>query len=235
MGVTELGRELDVHKATASRLFATLADHGFLERDPVTDKYRIGYGLVSLAGAAIGNMDVVRTARPMLESLAEKTRETVNLGVISGDDVVYVDQVAGARSIVSVNWVGQRTPLHATSNGKVLLAWLPDGERDRLLAHHLERTTPHTLTDPAKLLVALKEVRTKGYAQTIEELEEGLNAVAAPIRAAEGDVIAALSVSGPAFRLRPVDMPRAARFTIEAAGAISRRLGYKDRGRSVAR
>ena len=234
MGVTELGRELDVHKATASRLFATLADHGFLERDPVTDKFRIGYGLVSLAGAAIGNMDVVRTARPMLESLAEKTRETVNLGVLSGDDVVYVDQVAGARSIVSVNWVGQRTPLHATSNGKVLLAWLPDTERDRLLAHHLDRATPHTLTDPAKLRVALQEVRTKGYAQTIEELEEGLNAVAAPIRAAEGDVIAALSVSGPAFRMRPVDLPRMARFTIEAAGAISRRLGYKERGRPAA-
>jgi DNA-binding IclR family transcriptional regulator len=233
MGVTELGRELEVHKATASRLFAALAEHGFLERDPVTDKYRIGYGLVSLAGAAIGNMDVVRTARPMLESLAEKTRETVNLGVLSGDDVVHVDQVAGARSIVSVNWVGQRTPLHATSNGKVLLAWLPDSERERLLSHHLARSTPRTLTDRAALRAALEEVRVKGYAQTIEELEEGLNAVAAPIHAAEGDVIAALSVSGPAFRLRPVDMPRMARFTIESANAISRRLGYKDRVRTA--
>jgi len=233
LGVTELGRELGVHKATASRLVATLAERGFLERDPVTDKFRVGYGLVSLAGAAVGNMDVVRTARPVLESLAGKTHETVNLGVLSGDDVVYVDQVTGARSIVSVNWVGQRTPLHATSNGKVLLAWLPDEERDRLLARPMDRATPKTITDPAKLLVALHEVRTKGYAQTVEELEEGLNAVAAPIFGGEGDVIAALSVSGPAFRMRPVDLPRMARFTVEAAAAISRRLGYVERRRSA--
>ena len=115
LGVTELGRKLDVHKATASRLIATLAERGFVERDPISEKYRLGFGLISLAGAAVGGNDLVRAARPILDDLAERTHETVNLGVLSGDSVVYIDQVTGTRSIVSVSWVGQRTPLHCTS------------------------------------------------------------------------------------------------------------------------
>ena len=234
LGVSELGRRLEVHKATASRLVATLAERGMVERDPVTEKYRLGFGLIRLAGAAMASMDLVRTARPILEDLAERTRETVNLGVLSGDAVVYIDQVTGTRSIVAVSWVGRRTPLHATSNGKMLLAHLDDRERDRLLVGPLDRTTPATITDPERLKVQLGEIRTRGYATTMEELEEGLNAVAAPIHSADGEVVAALSVSGPAFRMRPVDLPRVGRLTIEAATAISRRLGYVERRRPAA-
>ncbi len=231
LGVTELGRRLDVHKATASRLVATLAERGIVERDPVTEKYRLGFGLIRLAGAAMAGLDLVRTARPVLEELADRTRETVNLGVLSGDAVVYIDQVTGTRSIVAVSWVGRRTPLHATSNGKVLLAWLDPEELEHLLAGPLERSTPSTITDAATMRAQLGEIRVRGYAQTLEELEEGLNAVAAPIRRADGEVVAALSVSGPAFRMRPVDLPRVGHVTIEGATAISRRLGYMERRR----
>jgi DNA-binding IclR family transcriptional regulator len=233
-GVTELGRKLGVHKATASRLVATLAERGFVERDPITEKYRLGFGLIALAGAAVGANDLVRSARPIIEDLAERTRETVNVGVLSGDAVVYVDQVAGTRSIVSVNWVGQRTPLHCTSNGKVLLAFMREDARDRLLAEPLPRLTPRTITDPDRLRSQLTEIRARGYAQTMDELEEGLNAVAAPIRGMNGDLVAALSVSGPAFRMRGVDLPRIGRATAEAAAVVSRRLGHVDRGRPVA-
>jgi DNA-binding IclR family transcriptional regulator len=233
-GVTELGRKLNVHKATASRLVATLAERGFVERDPVTEKYRLGFGLIALAGAAMGGNDLVRTARPIIEDLAERTHETVNLGVVSGDAVVYIDQVTGTRSIVSVNWVGQRTPLHCTSNGKVLLASMSEPERARLLKAGLPRLTPKTITDPKVLRSQCTEIAARGYAQTMEELEEGLNAVAAPIRGMGGDVVAALSVSGPAFRMHGVDLPRFGRATAEAAAVISRRLGYVDRGRPAA-
>jgi IclR family acetate operon transcriptional repressor len=122
LGVTELGRRLGVHKATASRLASTLAEHGLIERDPATDKYRLGFALIHLAGAAMAGLDLVSTGRPILEDLAERTQETVNLGVLSGDSIVCIDQVTGTRSIVSVSWVGRRTPLHCTSNGKILLA-----------------------------------------------------------------------------------------------------------------
>jgi DNA-binding IclR family transcriptional regulator len=230
LGVTELGRKLGVHKATASRLIATLAERGFVERDPITEKFRLGFGLISLAGAAVGGNDLVRAARPILDDLAERTRETVNLGVLSGGSVVYVDQVTGTRSIVSVSWVGQRTPLHCTSNGKVLLAYATDAERDRLLRAPLTRLTPRTITDVKKLRAQLSEILVRGYSQTMEELEEGLNAVAAPVRGMGGDLIAALSVSGPAFRMRAVDLPRIGKLAADSALAVSKRLGFVDRG-----
>jgi DNA-binding IclR family transcriptional regulator len=179
----------------------------------------------------MAGLDLVRTARSILEELADRTRETVNLGVLSGDGVVYIDQVTGTRSIVAVSWVGRRTPLHCTSNGKVLLAHLDEVDRSRLLGGRLERSTPNTITDPSKLRAQLEEIRIRGYGQTMEELEEGLNAVSAPVRRADGEVIAALSVSGPAFRMRPVDLPRIGHLTMEAATAISRRLGYVERRR----
>jgi DNA-binding IclR family transcriptional regulator len=230
LGVTELGRKLGVHKATASRLIATLAERGFVERDPLTEKFRLGYGLISLAGSAVGGNDLVRAARPILDELAERTTETVNLGVLTGDSVVYVDQITGTRAIVSVSWVGRRTPLHCTSNGKVILAVSTEVERERLLRSPLTKLTPKTITDVRKLRAQLEEIRVRGYAQTMEELEEGLNAVSAPVRGMNGELVAALSVSGPAFRMRPVDLPRMGKLTAEAARAISRRLGYVERG-----
>lgn len=231
LGVTELGRRLGVHKATASRLAATLAAHGLVERDQLTDRYRLGLGLIRLAGTTMAGLDLVRTARPLIEDLAERTRETVNLGVLSGDSVTYIDQVTGTRAIVAVSWVGRRTPLHCTSNGKVLLAFMKDPERDRHLARPLEKLTDNTVTDRSQLLAQLKEVRTRGWAQTREELEVGLNAVAAPIRSSSGEVVAAVSVSGPAFRMRAIDLPGMARLTIESANAIGRRLGWSERPR----
>lgn len=229
LGVTELGRRLGVHKATASRLAATLAERGLVERDPATERYRLGFGLIRLAGAAMAGLDLVSSARPVLEDLAEETRETVTIAVLSGDDVVSIDQITGTRSIVSVSWVGKRTPLHTTSTGKILLAFMDDLERDRRLAQPLERATKRSLVDPAQLRTQLDDIRRRGYAQTLEELEEGLNAVAAPVRQADGEVVAALSVSGPAFRVRPVDLPRLGRLTIEASDKISRRLGHVER------
>ena len=229
LGVTELGRRLGVHKATASRLAATLAERGMLERDPANDRYRLGFGLIRLAGAAMAGLDIVSSSRATLEDLAERTHETITLGVLSGDEVVSIDQVTGTRSIVSVSWVGKRTPLHTTSTGKVLLAFMDDAERERRLARPLERATKRSVTDVATLRTQLEEIRRRGYAQTLEELEEGLNAVAAPVRQGDGEVVAALSVSGPAFRVRPVDLPRLGRLTIEAADAISRRLGHVER------
>jgi DNA-binding IclR family transcriptional regulator len=228
LGVSELGRQLGVHKATASRLAATLAGHGMLERNPLDGRYRLGFGILRLAAAAVADVDLVMLGRPVVEELAESTRETVNLGVRSGDGVVYIDQVNGARSIVSVSWVGRRTPMHCTASGKVLLAWMDDADRDRILSAPLERATEKTEVDPEALRAQLAEVRRRGWGQTVGELEEGLNAVAAPVFRGDGQLLAALSVSGPAFRLRAVDLARVARATMDAAAAVSRRLGFRE-------
>jgi DNA-binding IclR family transcriptional regulator len=226
LGVSELGRRLGVHKATASRLLSTLAERDLVERNPATDRYRLGFGLIRLAAVAGGRLDLVREARSVLERLAEQTGETVNLAALEGDEVIHLDQISAPRPIVTVNWVGRRTPLHCTSNGKVLLAHLPDPERRRLLARPLERLTTRTIVDRRDLERELEEVRGRGYAWTKEELEVGLNAVAAPVHDATGRVVAAVSVSGPAYRLRAAAVKRTARATVAAAEEISRRIGF---------
>jgi IclR family acetate operon transcriptional repressor len=233
LGITELGRRLGVHKATAFRLVSTLVEAGLLERDAVTDKYRPGFGLVRLATTAVAGLDLVRQARPVLERLAEDSQETVNLAVLDGPEVVNIDQVAGTHAVVSVNWVGRRTPLHCTSNGKALLAHLPDEERDRVLAGPLERRTPKTIVDPDVLRTQLLQARRRGYAYTIEELEVGLNAVASPVRGPGGGVVAAVSVAGPAYRVTPTRIPELARAIVRAAGEVSRRMGHAERRESV--
>jgi IclR family acetate operon transcriptional repressor len=234
LGVTELGRRIGVHKTTAFRLVSTLADAGLLERQTGTDKYRPGFGLVRLATTALADVDVVRQARPVLEVLAEATQETVNLAVLEGPEVVNVDQVAGSHAVVNVNWVGKRTPLHCTSNGKILLAHLPETDWDRALGRALERRTPRTVVDPQVLRAQLRQARARGYAYTIEELEVGLNAVAAPVQGPDRTVIAAVSVAGPAYRLTPERIPELARAVVDAGAEISRHMGHTERRESVA-
>ena len=226
MRVTDLARRLEVHKSTAFRLLSTLQEHGLVEQNPSTEKYRLGYGLVRLAGSVVAEVDLARASRPVLEELALRTGETVNLAILQGNQVVNIDQIAAPNVVVNVNWVGKQTPLHATSNGKVLLAHLPEAERRRLLDGTLPRLTPRTITDIRTLEKQLRRVIEDGYAFTLEELEIGLNAVAAPVHAADGRVQAAVSVAGPSYRVSPQRLNELGEMTRDAGEAISRRLGY---------
>ena len=129
-GVTEIAGELGVHKSTAFRLVATLERHGMVEQNEERGKYRLGVGVLRLAGATTARLDVVQEARPICRKLAADSGETVNIAVLSDRSALYLDQVAGQSALQSHNWVGQHIPLHATSNGKVLLSGLVVG-RDR--------------------------------------------------------------------------------------------------------
>lgn len=230
LGVSELGRRLNVHKATASRLLSTLARHGLVEQNPFTSRYRLGVSLVHLAAASSSRMDIVRQVRPVLEDLSERAKEAAGLAVLERGSVIYVDEVAAPWS-VGVSWVGRRAPFHCTSSGQVFLAWSRDRLLERALRKPLEGFTPATITDPDALRAELDLVRKRGYAKSVEEIEEGLVAVAAPIHQADGTVVAAMSLSGPAFRLRPQDVPRTGAMVAEAAEAASRRLGHTARRR----
>ena len=132
-----------------------------------------------------------------------------------------------------MNWLGRRTPVHCTASGKVILAFGPAAVRDRLLALPLERSTPHTITDRTALEAQLDETRAAGLARTHEELEVGLDAIAAPVYDAGGEVVAAVDVSGPSHRLRAEDRPELARLTQEAASDLSRRLGFRGSARGL--
>jgi DNA-binding IclR family transcriptional regulator len=224
-GVTEIAAELGVHKSTAFRLVATLESHGMVEQNEERGKYRLGVGVLRLAGATTARLDVVQEARPICRKLAADSGETVNIAVLSDRSALYLDQVAGQSALQSHNWVGQHIPLHATSNGKVLLSGLSADEVDSRLPK-LPSYTTDTVTSRARLRRELAEVRDQGYAVAVDELEVGLTAIAAPIRNAHGDVIASLSVSGPTFRLGEPRVKELVPVVQDAADEVSRRLGY---------
>jgi DNA-binding IclR family transcriptional regulator len=225
--VTEVAAEIAVHKSTAFRLLGALEERGLVEQDRDRGKYRLGFGIVRLAGAVSARMDITRHGRPVCERLAREIGETVNIAVAQAHYAVNVDQVPGAAAVTAQNWVGQLTPLHATSSGKILLAYLGGARRAELLAASgLERYTPSTITAPDRLEAELAKARDRGYATTVEEYELGLNAVAAPIRSQHGEVIAAVSASGPAYRFTAARLDEVAPALVAGADEISHRLGY---------
>ena len=228
-GVSEIAAELGVHKSTAFRLMATLENHDIVEQTEVRGKYRLGLGLVRLAGASSARLDVVQEARPVCRRLAAESGETVNLAVLSEGSALYVDQVSGMSGVPSHNWVGQHIPLHATSNGKVLLSGLEPAEVDLRLGDQLPELpayTHRTITSRAGLLRELDIVREQGYAVAADELEVGLTALAAPVRSAHGDVIASISLSGQTFRLPDPRVAELVPVVVAAGAEVSRRLGW---------
>jgi DNA-binding IclR family transcriptional regulator len=223
LGVTDVAGQLGIHKTTASRLLGTLALTGVIERDAVTRRYRLGARLVSLAGAAVTRLPVVSQARPELEHLAAVAAETANLAILDGAYVVYVDQVVPSQAVVMASWVGRRSPAHASSSGKVLLAFGDEAVREAVLSAPLERLTSNTITDPERLRILLEETRQRGYASGVGELEDGLVTVAAPVLV-QHRAVGAVSLSGPSFRIPPRDQPHLGRLLIDAAKAIARRM-----------
>ncbi len=226
-GVSEVAAEIDVHKSTAFRLLGALEARGLVEQAGERGKYRLGFGIVRLAGAVTGRIDITQQSRPVCEAMAEEIGETVNIAVLQEHYAVNLYQVRGPGAVTAQNWVGQLTPLHATSSGKILLAHLSTRERASLLsAGGLKKVTPHTITAKTKLEKNLAEARERGYVWALEELELGLHAMAAPIRNREGEVVAAVSASGPSYRLTEERLHELAPVLVKGAEEISHRMGY---------
>ncbi|MFI5805163.1 IclR family transcriptional regulator [Streptomyces sp. NPDC051561] len=226
-GVSEVAAEIDVHKSTAFRLLGALEARGLVEQASERGKYRLGFGLVRLAGAVTGRIDITQQGLPVCERLAEELGETVNIAVLQETYAINLCQARGPGAITAHNWVGKLTQLHATSSGKILLAHLPAKDRAALLADTgLPRATPHTLTSKSRLEKNLAEARRRGYAWTVEEYEVGLHAIAAPIRDRDGEVTAALSASGPSYRFTEERMHALAPVLIGGAQEISHRMGH---------
>jgi len=223
----EVARDLGVHRSTALRLLSTLERHALVERDPRTSKYRLGRRLPQLASVVTGELDLRFVARPVCERLAGLVGETVTLDVLDADEIVPIEQATGSTSVVSVNWLGRRTPVHCTASGKVIMAFAPIAVRQRLLARPLERRTPNTIVDRAELEEQLAAAFEAGFARTFQELEVGLDAIAAPVHSAHGEVVAAIDVPGTAHRLRADARRELVEQTREAAADLSRRLGYR--------
>jgi len=213
LGVAELSRLLGLHRSTVSRIAATLERAGFLSRE--RDGYRLGGEVVRLGALALSSLDLVTAMRPAMEQLARLSGETVNLAVPDGGHVLNVAEIPSAFILSSATgWTGRTTAPHAAANGKVLLAF---GALELDPTAPLERFTARTLTSRRELSRELALVRREGFATALSELEEGLAAVAAPVFDGNGRCVAALSVSGPEFRLGPEDLHRLGRLCAEAA------------------
>jgi DNA-binding IclR family transcriptional regulator len=224
--LAELVRQLGLNKTTAYRLLSALEAEGLVERG-ASDGYRLGPELVALGGRALGANDLREAARPALLALARETREAAHLELRVGAETLILDEALSDHRVGTSPSVGTRWPAHATSTGKVLLAALAPADLRSLLSFPLEALTPRTITDEAALQRELARVRDRGYATGIEELEPGFVAVAVPIRARDGHVVAALGIGGPRVRLDTDRLDEVAGLLQAQARLVSGRLGAK--------
>ena len=199
MSLAELSRASGLNKTTTHRLLRALQSESLIDRNPATSSYSLGAGLMALGVQALASSDLRRRVRPVLRTLARETGETATLEVPFEDSMLILDEVAGNHVLGSAGNIGTRWPIHATSTGKVWLAFDETGI-DRL-GETLKPLTANTLTDKDALQPQLAEIRRRGYAITVDEIEEGFTAVATIIRGVLGDVQGALSIGGPTQRL----------------------------------
>jgi DNA-binding IclR family transcriptional regulator len=222
LGVSELARRLGLTKSTVHRLLASLLKGGLIEQDLDSRKYRLGCGLVELGYNVIHSNSLTKTALLYLSYLAGQVHEAAYIAVREGDVVLTMAQVLSPDAPDQVPWPGV-LPLHATASGKVLLTQMEESELAALLEKGLVAWTENTITDVDQLGQEIQRIREQGYATCLEEQEAGVNAVAVPVTAPDGDVVAALSVVGPAYRLTRDKMQA----SLETLKAISREITLK--------
>ena len=225
-GISEIAQRVGLHKSSVSRLVGTLEQDHLLERDAATRRVRLGAGLISLAAPVLGNLRPAETARPLLAELARRSGETISFSVWDGAGAVSVEQALGGNAIAHYAPPGARNPAHCTASGKLLLAFAAPVDIDRTLAGKLERYTPRTVCDRARLRGELGTIRARGFALNAGEFAPDVGAVAAVVRKAGGDVVGAVTATVPMYRF---DIPRQRELTAmvqDTALQVSKRLGF---------
>lgn len=227
-GVTEIALHLGLPKATVYRLLCALAEHRFVDKNPETQKYRLGWGIFEIGNRVPSANELQEAARPQMINLCSAVRETINLAVRQGADAIIIDKVDPDQLLRLGLEVGRREPLHATALGKVLLS---ECDKSTLKAIYpgpeLPRLTDNTLPTVNDLADELTRVRSAGYATDNEEFCQNVCCVAAPIRNFTGRIIAAMSVSGPAHRLDARRVQEVLPALLTATREISRVLGWQ--------
>ena len=227
--LTDISHEVDINTSTTFRLLATLVNHNFLELDDATGRYQLGFACLELARSYQTGSELLRVARPEIRKLRDTTKETVHLAALDGTEVVYLEKLEGLHAIgLMSSRVGRRAPAYCTGVGKALLSHVdPEFILENIRWGNLIRFNKRTIIDLDELLKHLRESRRRGYALDEGEHEKEVRCVAAPIFDQSGEVVAAVSVSGPESRMDPVDQnEELIRFTMQTAQDISAKLGY---------
>lgn len=223
LGVTQLSNQLGLHKSTVHRLLVSLRQGGLVERDPRTRRYRLGVRLVELSNAVLNSRGLPQVALPYLHYLADTVKEITYLAVRDDDRVLNVLQVPAPHLVQSVSWLGSGS-LHSTSTGKVFLAQAEEDELESYVKKGLTSYTERTITDVRQLRAELQTVGERGYATSWGEDEEGVNAVAVPVRKADGEVVAAIGVVGPSYRFTQEKALEAPEIMIGVSREVGRKL-----------
>lgn len=226
LGVSELGRRLHLPKATVHRLVQVLVARDLLSRDEGTGRYRLGLMAFRLGSAFLRTLDVRQAALPVMQVLAQQTGETVNLNIVRDGHRVCIEKVESSQDVRHFVELGRPLPLFAGASGKVLLAHLDPLTVEAVLRDQVRPLTARTVTDLERIRAELARIRQRGYAVSTGERVDGASAVSAPIRDAQGNVVAGLTVSGPTYRFTPARVRAMIPVVVEAAAAISRRLGF---------
>ena len=225
VGVTDLSKKLGCAKSTTHRLLATLASRGFV-RQLDDGRYALGYALWELGSRMVGRLSLREIAHPILEGLRNKTGETVHLAILDGADVLYIDRFESQATLTLFRRLGHRMPAHATSTGKAILAFSTPEVVDRVLAVRMKRLAPNTITNKKALLKRLEEIAVDGLVVSVEESERAVASVGAPIFDFQSQVVAAVSIAGPAQRFPASAVELFKRHVRKAANDISKGLGY---------
>jgi DNA-binding IclR family transcriptional regulator len=223
--VSDVAKALRRSKNTAFRLLKTLQQRGFV-RQADDASYELTFKLLNIGECVLRNTDLHSVARPHLEVLNRQFGETVSLGILEGDEILYLDRVLGTRPYHTSYSVGARTTPHSTALGKAILAFSPGSTVDRILKAGLRPRTENTVTDPERLRADLRTIAARGYAYDNQESVLGIRCVAAPVFDRQGDVVAAMSVSALAARVTDDYAKRLAKRVIAAAADLSSRLGF---------
>jgi len=231
LGLTEISNLLNSHKSSTFRILTTLMSEGFVEKDPLTHKYRLGLRLVDLGNRVLVRYDMRDHARPHMEQLARKIEEIIHLSILDKNEIVYLEKKGEGQPLTVATKVGGRSPAHASAMGKVLLSGLSPKELDDVLAiGPLARFTPNTITGIPQLLRELEKIRSQGFAIDNEETFPGIRCVAAPVRSRSGGVVAAISATVPTQRMGQQRMNEIRKEIIETAHLISERIAMSGLG-----
>lgn len=227
LGTSEIARRLGVHRSTASRLLATLEGRNVVERLTDRGAYRLGLGILRMAYPVSTRFDLARDSQAVCDALASATQETTNVSILDAGHAVTITQSAGQRMVgVAGQYVGQRVPLHATSTGKMLLAYAPDAVWEQFAEQPLERFTDHTQLDMTQLERELAVIRERRWAAAVGEWEEGINALAVPVLDTTQQLVAAVSITAPDFRMPVTEFEPFLEHLRAAAHDLETRLGF---------
>jgi len=228
-GVTELANELQVNKSTVFRLLETMEKRNLVQQDKVTAKYKLGIGLLHISEGLVKNLDIINVSRPILKQLMDSTKESVHLCTYSNDKVYVVDQVKSNHIMKVSATIGHEEPIHCSSVGKCILAYLSEEERNRILdGVQFIPYTEKTKTSKEALIQELEQIRNNGYALDDEELSVGVCCIAAPIYNHKGEIKNCLGISGPSARIRMENIDSYINKVKIAAGNISHNMGYRN-------